>query len=184
MTREDSPWGARLRFATGSESPFSGTDRIWTVDATLRLQTGATFLRAFAGYGSLQFENSLAGGTRATSSGLRVGADASLPLGVTRWGGLFFNASLAWSPSNSVSVTTGGVTTTSTESVTDWEISIGLKFPPPAPAKASTDSDYRLAVFTALTQPEGPSFDMRIGYRGIGSTPSWTGIFIMGGKTF
>ncbi len=181
----DSPLGFHLQYANGSQgsgggawSLTSGSDTIWFVDATYRWPTPQAIVRGFLGYGSLQYNSNLApGNEKTTSSGFRIGVDASIPLAgmnsvVSNWS---LNGSVAWYPGNSSSVTfTPGGTFSATNTASDWSISLQYT----APNQWVVEGGYRGATFVRSAGPVGGACS--------GATPctfQWTGLFLTVGRT-
>ncbi len=172
-----SPWGAHVQYLTGGQSSWggffstvtSGTDTIWSADATYRWPTPTGIVRGFVGYGSYrgQFNSVPLGNPVFTSNGVRLGAEATFPLRAN-WA---VNGSLAWSPSNSTSIATASAS----DSATDW--SIGLQYTMPTPDKWTVEGGYRVATVrsgilpTTFCSPSPCTFQ-------------WTGFFITAGRTF
>ncbi len=133
-----SSWGFHLQWATGSESGWagavapttSGTDTAWSADITYQLAVPNARVLGFLGYGSLSstFNNLFGPGvsTQFSSSGFRVGAEASIPL-QANWS---VNGSLAWFPSNSTSAANAPGSTTGSASATAWMVSLRYTTPP------------------------------------------------------
>jgi len=187
------PWGFQVQFGTGSQgswggafsSATSGTDTIWNVDVNYRSVIEPFTVFWFAGYGSIKWETTLpAGVQRITSSGPRVGFDALLPLWVRKDGSnLSINGAVAWYPSNTISSFSGGTTTTSTGSATDYSISIRYKFPSAArPGGRGTDY-YPTSTLSDGIGTDGTSWSAAFGVKGTTGS-SWSGIFFAVGKTF
>ncbi len=189
----ESPWGFQLQYGTGgqggwggtSSTALRGTDTIWSTDVTYRWVMDQYVLHGFAGYGSLQWETVLPGGTnRYTSSGLRVGADALVPLGQIATDGSYWaiNAIAAWYPANTTSFVSGGTTTTGSGSSTDVTVSVRYKLARPASAKGP-DIGYQPTAVLPSSLFDGTSWALELGYRWI-SGSGWSGAFLTVGKTF
>lgn len=200
-SHEKSPWGFRLQYATGGQGGWGGTfasasggrDTMWGLDVSYRFrQARGMNLWGFAGYSSLSLESTLpapTGTRRVTSSGLRIGADAEMPLSLaTGAGNLSVTARLAWSPSNGVSSLSGGTTTTSSGSATEWSIALRYMFRrPPGAAGVHTGVEWRPAVSTTLREHD-IGFAFEAGYSGRSfsgaSSYNWSGPFVGFTATF
>lgn len=194
-----SPWGLHLQYATGSQSGWGGlgfagatggTDTMWSADATYRLQAAPVILRAFAGYGSIEWQTTFPATTLgARSTGFRVGFDAVVPLtrlAAADAGGWSLNAAVAQFPSNTV--TTRGVPTVGSGSATDWSVFIRYKTPSPRTTALTAAVESSAVITTAgLLAPGGHDFNFDLGFREVrflGSEYRWSGAFFIIGKTF
>lgn len=185
-----SPWGLRLRYATGGQGGWggtfagasAGTDNMWSVDASYQVDQPGTRFWVLAGFGSISFESTLpAGLRRVTSSGLRVGVSLEIPLMTARVPGLSINSSFIWSPANRMSSLSGGTTTVTTGSATEWSIALHYEFRSArATAGDGLQAGNLAASFTTLEQHD-PGFEAMLGYKGIGisgSSFNWSGPFL------
>jgi len=139
-TSDTSHWGIHLKYDTGSETSFggffnglfaSGTDAIWSADVFYAWEFPAITVRAFAGYGDIKNTLNFAFGGGSLvydATGYRVGADAMIPVPHSNFA---FNASAAWYPSTSTSLTfsSSGFTRTSNGQATDLSASVQYTFP-------------------------------------------------------
>lgn len=138
-TSDESHWGIHLKYDTGSQANWgglfsgfftSGTDTIWSADLFYAWQFPAVTVRGFAGYGDLENTGNFNGGGSLVykATGYRVGADAVIPVPNTNFA---FNASAAWYPSTSTSLTftPSGFTRTSNGSATDLSASVQYTWP-------------------------------------------------------
>jgi hypothetical protein len=139
-TSDESHWGIHLKYDTGSETNIGGfftglfsggTDAIWSADVFYAWQFPALTVRAFAGYGDIKNTLNFAFGGGSLvydATGYRVGADAMIPVPNTNFA---FNASAAWYPSTSTSLTftSSGFTRPSSGSATDLSASVQYTWP-------------------------------------------------------
>ncbi len=178
-----SPWGAHLQYITGTQSGgtgaaagTSGTDTIYSIDATYRWQVQwqaqSATVHAFLGYGSITPNFNFAGAAQKfTSTGLRIGADVNVPIGInTPWS---VNGAVAWYPSNSTQFSSAAVTSSASGSASDYSVSV--QYTTPAPGLWLAEAGYRGVSFGTGTLA---------GTICAPCTHSWSGWFLAVGKIF
>jgi len=127
------PFGLRANYSFGSQGNFggpgwagfnaSGNDAIWSVDVFWQRSMENSTIRAFVGYGSMEYNSIFTGSVQTEilrATGFRLGGEVS----ITTAGPLAFVASVAWYPSMGVAFRNdggGGFTTGGPATGVDWQ---------------------------------------------------------------
>ena len=161
------PFGLRANYSFGSQGNWgggwagtvSGNDVIWSVDAFWQRSMANSTIRAFAGYGSMEYNSNFTAAVQTETwraTGYRLGGEVI----ITTAGPLAFVGSVAWYPSMGVAFQNdsgGGFTTGGTATGVDWQA---------------------LAVW----RPQGGNWGLSAGYRGasFSCTNATGGCFVIG----
>jgi hypothetical protein len=131
-----SHWGLHLRGDIASESSWSGAlfagatsgnDWIYSGDVFYAWGLPGGVFRLFGGLGGQQFATTFGGITQTlTSTGVRFGADAGLPIPATP---ISVNASVAWYPSTWDAFNNNGTVTNALGNAQDYSVTFQYNWP-------------------------------------------------------